>query len=156
MDEEDVGGGFHGGGGAGGEEPGQEEEGAREEDAEEEGEAGEKDGGVQEEQEQGQGEGQSREVRGGWQEGGEYVGEGGGKRPAQAGHSPRPPHWQTVAARGHAMLHTTRESSQLFHHNLCHAAKNILIFFILSPLEIVLANSIETFPPGCVHMSESN
>ena len=120
MDEEDVGGCFDGGGGAGGEEPGQEKQGAREEDAKEEREAGEEDGGVQEEQEEGQGGGQPWKVGGGWQQGGEDVRQGVGEGPAQASHSPRPPHWQTVAARGHATLHNPPESSS----TLCHAEKS--------------------------------
>ena len=31
--------------------------------------------------------------------------------PAQARHRPRPPHWQAVAARGHARLHPPRETT---------------------------------------------
>ena len=58
VGEEDVGGEFDGGGGAGGEEPGEEEEGAGEEDAKEERQAREQDGGVQDQQQQGQGVGQ--------------------------------------------------------------------------------------------------
>ena len=50
-------------------------------------------------------------VGGGWQQGGEDVRQGVGEGPAQASHSPCPPHWQTVAARGHATLHNPPEST---------------------------------------------
>ena len=78
---------------------------------------------MQEEQEEGQGVGQPGEVGGGGQEGGEDVGKGVGKGPTEASHSPCPPHWQAVAARGHATLHPTPVSSQLFHHTLNYAEK---------------------------------
>ena len=66
---------------------------------------------MQDEQEKGQGGGQPGQVGGGRQEGGEYVCKGVGQGPAEASHCPRPPHWQAVAARGHARLHPPRETT---------------------------------------------
>ena len=111
---------------------------------------------MQEEQEEGQGGGQPGKVGGGWQEGGEDVGEGVGKGPAETGHSPCPPHWQTVAARGHATLRQTPESSQFFHHTLSMSFWKKCPYFVLNVSFRNCPCSIGTFPAGCVHLAESN